>query len=394
MVEEKFMENIGKHNYHSHTYRCGHAAKVPDKDYIEKAIKDDFTQYGISDHIPVHPIFYGDSIMRMHDNDVDDYLESIAKLKRIYSSDIKVYSAFEAEYDEIIEAYLCQLRNRCDYMLLGQHYILNKNIRRSGDYPIEYAKKVCTAIESGIFDIVAHPDIFMKYFYDITDERTKKLFLKNALLAAKMICEKALGYGIPLEINLGDVGDLDKNIIIKDLIRYPNDLFWDVAKEMGNAVVVGIDAHSPMQIDLRELYLERIGRRINLQKLAFVTDDFCPVSNRKNNMKLSSAYDKTEEQLTSVESRLVASYIDDYLLEENDGDLKSYMARRITPPANKYSSSIPLPKLTENYQKELLNVVNQSIDENAKSKENIKEVIVSDIDNYYGAKQKKLKKIK
>ena len=146
MVEEKFMENIGKHNYHSHTYRCGHAAKVPDKDYIEKAIKDDFTQYGISDHIPVHPIFYGDSIMRMHDNDVDDYLESIAKLKRIYSSDIKVYSAFEAEYDEIIEAYLCQLRNRCDYMLLGQHYILNKNIRRSGDYPIEYAKKVCTAI--------------------------------------------------------------------------------------------------------------------------------------------------------------------------------------------------------------------------------------------------------
>lgn len=392
MVEVKFMENIGKHNYHSHTYRCGHAAMVPDKDYIEKAIKNDFTQYGISDHVPVHPIFYSDSIMRMHDNDVDDYLESIAQLKRIYSSDIKVYSAFEAEYDEIVEAYLCQLRNRCDYMLLGQHYILNKNIRRSGNYPIEYAKKVCTAIESGIFDIVAHPDIFMKYFYDITDEKTKKLFLNNASIAARMICEKALEYGVPLEINLGDVGDLDKNIIIKDLIRYPNDLFWDVAREMGNAVVVGIDAHYPLQIDLRELYLERIDRRIDLKKLAFVADDFCPVLDRNNNAKLSSAYDKTEEKLTSVESRLVASYIDDYLLQEDYGDLKSYMARRINPPANRYTSSVQLPKLTENYQKELLDVVNQSLDENTKSKENIKEIIVSDIDNYYSAKRKILKK--
>ena len=51
-------------------------------------------------------------------------------------------------------------------MILGEHFVINGihkvSEKNNPDYPIQYAKMVVKAIDSGIFDIVAHPDIFMK----------------------------------------------------------------------------------------------------------------------------------------------------------------------------------------------------------------------------------------
>ena len=38
--------------FHSHTYRCGHAAKNKDiEDYVTEAIQRGFKKYGVSDHV-------------------------------------------------------------------------------------------------------------------------------------------------------------------------------------------------------------------------------------------------------------------------------------------------------------------------------------------------------
>lgn len=55
----------------------------------------------------------------------------------------------------------------------------------------------------------------------------------------------------PLEINL--LGLLEGR-------RYPNPLFWEVAKEVGNKVILGVDAHNPERLKERDV-MER-GRRL------------------------------------------------------------------------------------------------------------------------------------
>ena len=111
------------YNYHGHTYRCGHASLIDDEKYILEAVNCGYSKYGFSDHVSVYPFFYWDKTMRMHDRDVDSYLESIYKLKEKHKYFIDIYAGFEAEYDEVIEKYLCSLRDKCDYMILGQHYV-------------------------------------------------------------------------------------------------------------------------------------------------------------------------------------------------------------------------------------------------------------------------------
>ena len=39
-------------NYHTHTFRCGHAENVPDEAYLQRAIEQGFTVLGFSDHTP------------------------------------------------------------------------------------------------------------------------------------------------------------------------------------------------------------------------------------------------------------------------------------------------------------------------------------------------------
>lgn len=352
-----------KYNYHSHTYRCGHASKIKDEDFVLEAIDNGYKYYGFTDHVPVHPIFYWDKTMRMHDQEKNEYLESINRLKEESRYFLSIYSGFEAEYDEIIEEYLCSLRDSCDYMILGQHYVLGRNIRHNVDYPIEYAKKVCQAIESGIFDIVAHPDIFMQYRYGIKDE-DKEEYLENCILASKMICIKAKEFDIPLELNLG--GFFSRDIDFEP--KYPTKLFWDIVRETGNKVVVGIDTHHEKDITLATLKLDLLSDYINLDKLN-ILQEYDPVISRRNNLKLNDAYQNTKNNLTSVESRLVASFnsIDDLITS-----LRTFPKRKGIK--NKYFDCITFFK-----REELIRVVKKCPDKD----------IINYVDSYYSKKKDK-----
>ena len=347
------MLEFGNYNFHSHTYRCGHAANISDSEFVLQAIKHGYKKYGITDHVPVHPIFYCDKTMRMHDSEKDKYLESIEELKNNYGYSIEIFSGFEAEYDEIIEAYLCELRDKCDYMILGQHYILGKDIRYEVNYPIEYAKKVCRAIESGIFDIVAHPDIFMQYRYGI-DEKDQEEYIENCRKASAMICEKAKEYDIPLELNLGGFYGRE----IEEEPRYPTNLFWTEVSKVGNKVVVGIDAHCLEDIKSREDKLKFIGSYINLDELNFLPNVYSPVESRSNNQKLNNAYKKTKNNLTCVESRLVVSYLNELLIEDSTNSLNGLINKLESSSSNIDLYRYKYISQTDSRRRELMNLLN------------------------------------
>lgn len=380
-----------KYNFHAHTYRCRHATQESETDYLDRALLNNFKKYGFSDHVPVHPIFYWDDCVRMHSSEFSEYLNCIENLKEIYRGIIEVFSGFEAEYDEIIEQWLCFLRDKCDYMILGQHYVLNRDIRNTSIYPIKYAKKVCKAIESGIFDIVAHPDIFMQNRFFLESDIDRDEFLKNARIAAIMICLKAKEYDIPLELNLGGTKLYKLNLDSKSLeegARYPTKLFWDIVSEFGNDVVVGVDSHSVNDIPMRDDKLRQIGKYIDLSKLKFLPTSYDPVSARRKNLKLQEAYDETKSNLTSVEGRLIDSFISDFVkdIDFDKNTIKNIVKEKIKESCFR-SYSTALDYITEERRKELLKVVNESIDRVQEDfgidKDNFRKILKNDIDNYY-----------
>lgn len=299
--------NFQTFNYHTHTYRCGHAGTSTDREYVEYARKNGITQLGFTDHVPVTDLEFQDDEQQMDITEVDSYIKSITDLQTEYP-DMTILKGFEVEYNPMKEQFLGELREKVDYMILGQHFVPNgigQISKDSPEYPIEYAKMVCQAMDSGLFDIVAHPDIFMKFRDDVKTEEGKKLFLENAKEASKLICRKAKEMGIPLEFNFG--GILIGRKLSDGEYAYPHSLFWEIAAEEGVKTIYGVDAHSANHFDLIANCKEKADIIIDTRNLNII-QHYNPVEARRNNQIIREAYEITKSKALSYETNLV-SYI-------------------------------------------------------------------------------------
>ena len=292
-------------NYHTHTNRCGHAGISEDREYVERARANGITQLGFSDHVPVPELAYQDSEHQMHISEVDEYVESIRNLQA-ENPDMIINVGFEVEFDPMKEQFFGELREKVDYMILGQHFVPSSNglVKKNNnpDYPIKYANMLCKAMESGIFDIVAHPDIFMEYRDSLASEEAKRQFDDNAVVASRMICNKAKEIGIPIELNFAGI---DKGQIMSDgKYSYPHPTFWKIASETGVQVLYGVDAHDPSQFDKMGWNKKIADQIIDPEKLNIVSPNYNPVEARKNNSKLQELYTKGQQLATTYETNL------------------------------------------------------------------------------------------
>jgi histidinol-phosphatase (PHP family) len=222
------------YNYHTHTYRCGHADGEDEK-YVKRAIECGIKHMGFSDHAPFVFPDGGEIGCHVQQSDAAGYIESIKNLRKKYADKIDLMVGFEMEYmpthfDKMLE----NAKNTgAEYLILGQHYISDgyPNAIASGERTeseeriCQYVDCVCRGIRSGAFSYVAHPDM-MKFVG--SDEIFKREMEK--------LCVCSLENNIPLEINcLG----------IRTGRFYPNPRFWEVVSEVGSPVTFGFDAHTP-----------------------------------------------------------------------------------------------------------------------------------------------------
>lgn len=223
------------YNFHNHTYRCNHATGT-DEDYVLEAIKNGYDTIGFSDHAPYLFPPKHKSGFRISLDNAEDYVNSVNSLKQKYSGLIDIKLGFEVEYyPELIKDELEYLKSfKYDYIILGQHFTDNeyeKHSHYSGTAtdktPLldKYISQVLLAAKSGEFTYIAHPDLF-KY----TGEHD--IYMKKM----RYMLERLKEYDIPLEFNF--LGFTDKR-------NYPNMDFWKMVKEIGNPVVIGLDAHKP-----------------------------------------------------------------------------------------------------------------------------------------------------
>ncbi len=264
-------------NYHSHTYRCRHADDtVMDEDYVKEYIKAGFKEIAFTDHAPQKNVIDTRKRMRMDYSEKEDYLNSVRYLKEKYKDKISIKVGFEIEYlPEHLEE-LKELKEECDLLVLGQHYVydrknnelkvFNEKVRPDiSDAELdEYYEYIEQAVKHDLVKIIVHPDMFM-CVRDKFGPTEEKLARKIAKLAEK--------HNIILEINLMEVF---KHMCGKqNKISYPNREFWRIVSEYNVPVMYGIDAHFIGQIRSREEMIKftraYIGKDI-ISKLNFVED--------------------------------------------------------------------------------------------------------------------------
>ena len=307
-------------NYHTHTYRSGHSEYVSDEEILETAKQMGFTSLGFSEHIPNPNLVLPDEDNRMLLSEVDEYIASINKLKQD-NPDMTILLGFEAEFDPMKESFLGDMREQVDYMILGQHFVTrglqNVSAKNNPNYPIEYANMVSKAIDSGIFDIVAHPDLFMQFRDSMQDEESKKLFDENSVLASQIICEKARDMGIPIEINLSPA--LNNQILSDGNLTYPHPTFWQVAQEIdGLQVLKGVDAHDLSAFKNVTQTEQLIGEIEQLVSDKLIQGSYNPVIARQNNQKLQEAYRIHQESALTFETHIIKQIVDGSLTNAED----------------------------------------------------------------------------
>lgn len=225
-----------KANYHTHTWRCHHAAGA-EREYVEDAIAGGIDILGFSDHTPQ---FYPDGFTdpyKMKPDQLKGYVDTVLKLKEEYKNQISLHLGLEVEY---LPAYFDELIRfisdfPIEYFILGQHYLGNEindvfsaDPTDDPDVLDRYVKQCEEAMDTGRFTYLAHPDLI-----NFTGGETVYVRLMRNL------CEHAKSRHIPLEINF--LGIWGKR-------NYPNQVFWHIAGEVGNEVIFGADAHQPDKV--------------------------------------------------------------------------------------------------------------------------------------------------
>ena len=251
-----------KHNFHTHTTRCKHAVGT-DEQYVKAALESGFDVLGFADHTPWAFATDYVSHCRMLPSQWADYKQSVLALKEKYQGQIDIHLGLECEYYPKYIDQLKRLRDDgCEYMILGSHFLYTEE-----EFPytgascmkdkgvLEYAEQTVAGIRTGLYDYVAHPDLYMMH----RDE-----FTPVCMEAADMICQAAREAHMPIEYNLlGLLGELT------DHPRgYPNPDFWAYVRKWDNDVILGVDAHDPAQLrnqfvwDTAVKRLEGLGHRI------------------------------------------------------------------------------------------------------------------------------------
>lgn len=237
-----------KANYHTHTSRCGHAEGT-DEQYIQAAIGRGLEVLGFSDHVPwPYESGYTHTHVRMLISQLDEYVDTLRTLRGQYAEKIRLLIGFECEYFPQYMSWLADMKQekQLDYLILGNHYDRTDeggfyfgNASEAGHLRA-YVDTAVKGMETGLFVYLAHPDLFMRRY---------PRFDENCRAAARDLCRACRQYKLPMEYNLHDryrLGALNGN-------GYPNAEFFDIAREEGVSIIIGLDAHEPQEIaDTRE----------------------------------------------------------------------------------------------------------------------------------------------
>ena len=253
-------------NYHTHTYLCGHAIGSAEE-MIQAAIQGGFKTIGISEHMGYEG--WDDDKERIPYKELDEYLSMMYALKEKYKDVIDVYVGFESEFFYDCIEHLKYYKDKCDYLICGQHaydrkeHYYDKSPYDRDEY-IEYmAEQICDGIKLGLYKYIAHPDYFLLSGCEYSPRKKE---------AMRKIAQCAKEYDVVLEINLKGTKYGKKMYSFGESYMYPNKETFRIIGEVGAKVCFGYDAHHPNSLKDRRKIEYEIKEQFKDFNLQFVED--------------------------------------------------------------------------------------------------------------------------
>ncbi|WLR50232.1 histidinol-phosphatase HisJ [Bacillus tianshenii] len=115
---------------HIHTPYCPHGSKDSFEEYIEQAIKQDFSTITFTEHAPLPPSFEDptpDKDSSMPFQQLENYLKTLTDLKKKYANDIHIQTGLEIDFIEGFEQettdFLQTYGHLLDDSILSVHFL-------------------------------------------------------------------------------------------------------------------------------------------------------------------------------------------------------------------------------------------------------------------------------
>lgn len=249
-----------KHNYHTHTARCNHAIGS-DEEYVIEAIQNGYQTLGFSDHLMIPELSKN-----------YEYFDSISILKEKYKDQIDIKIALEVEYYPYYIPFYQQLINekKVDYLIFGNHGTMDITQKTRNEqisfidsfedetYLEKYYDCLKKALETNLFQYIAHPDAFLKG-YGKWDEKAIELTHKIAKLLQD--------HQVYAELSSSGYRSRKKVLYHNQLLpAYPFYEFYKILKEYNITFVLGCDAHAPEQLhDEAVVFITNMAKQLELK---------------------------------------------------------------------------------------------------------------------------------
>lgn len=239
---------------HVHTERCGHAVGTAEE-YVRAGVARGLAGMAFTEHLPLPEGMDPENHVSLPACDLEAYLVEIDLLRERYP-EITIVTGVEADYvparmDEV-RATIVEATERSDgaRIVLGSVHLLggwtfddphtidsweSRDVDRVWE---EYFATWSDACRTGLFDVMAHPDLVKKFGHRPSFD-PRELYAEAASVAA--------GSGVRIEVSTAGlrkpVGEL-----------YPGSALLTAFCDAGVVATVGSDAHAPeevgMQIDV------------------------------------------------------------------------------------------------------------------------------------------------
>jgi histidinol-phosphatase (PHP family) len=164
-------------DYHTHTYRCGHAVGTM-REYIEAAIARGIDEIGLTDHLWLYfeELSKRNPEYAMPEEDYPGHYAEMLALRDEFRGRIEVRVSVEADYIEGREKELLAILGRFDFdYVLGSVHFMDGWLMDHADFAHRfreervaeiyrrYYDRLRKAIRLGCFDLLAHFDLPKKF---------------------------------------------------------------------------------------------------------------------------------------------------------------------------------------------------------------------------------------
>ena len=247
-------------NYNFHQHSLFSDGKAEPEAYVKQAAVLGFKAMGFSEHSPL-PFENGFSLK---EENIENFVESIDRLKQQYGETIAVYRALELDYVPTISEDFERWKKACrtDYAIGGIHLVKpgitdelwftdgpDRNIYDQGVINFfggdiqkavrTYFHQLNSMVESQVFDVVAHVDKIKMHNQNRFFTEEEKWYRNLVSETLTLIKEKDL----IVEINTRGLYKKRSDKL------FPDDETLRQVVETGIPVIISSDAHQPAEIN-------------------------------------------------------------------------------------------------------------------------------------------------